>query len=693
MPTVSRKTFISPPAGQRGVIAISAAVMMLALIAFLALTVDAGRLFLTKRTLQKQADLAALETALMYCRDQSMDATELLAVAQETLSAERNNFQGDMSTIDVQLGVVLAASEEQGDIRRQFSPDADGKAVAVTLRRDIRASLFQQLVPSGSRVITLTSTGVAEACQPIASLHLRSNLVTIDTGKSLLLNTVLGSLLGANINLDVGAWNGLLNANINLFSYLEAIALELGVDVGNTDSLLATEVSVAELFTIASSVLTPENTAEFEARSALDSLAGVIPGATLVSLGDVLNIGTGTSQAGLDTELQLLELVQVSAQAANSDSALAVDVPLNVPGVAGVNLKLNVIDPPDMSVFGNPERDQIFVRSSQVRVLASIDLPIVGAVLDSLNALLSAPVISALNGLVNDVLNLDLLAVLEGLSCTFYCDKNYLVTDIQVLEGSRLDLLVQAGSGEASVEGYNCDENGDKRLDIDAKSSAVELWLGQFGDTAAEAAEQAFGLNTPDPAPIPILDIGAIEGRMQCTLLVICWDVEYKTADGSYSEDRDEAARIAYYGGGLGLKLDRTSLLTGQQDLSYFNSPSEAYLPEYGQPPTEEAYQSMVTDGLADNFRDTLLGIDLQFFPPSDGNGGLSSSATGWLLFGLGSTLNPLLDAVSAIVHSVLSPTLGVIINQILDLLGVGIADVDVGATLSCQSNKVQLVM
>ena len=66
MPTVSRKTFVSPLAGQRGVIAISAAVMMLALIAFLALTVDAGRLFLTKRTLQKQADLAALETALMY---------------------------------------------------------------------------------------------------------------------------------------------------------------------------------------------------------------------------------------------------------------------------------------------------------------------------------------------------------------------------------------------------------------------------------------------------------------------------------------------------------------------------------------------------------------------------------------------------------------------------------------------------
>lgn len=693
MPAVRRNTNIVVPTTQRGVIAISAAVMMLALFSFLALTVDTGRLFLAKRTMQKQSDLAALETALLYCRDQSMDAAQRLAVAQDVLASDRNNFQGEINDVQVALGQVRSAVDTEGESFRQFTADADGKAVQVTLRRTIRASIFQQLMPSGARSITLVTNSVAEACQPIASLHLRTNLLTIDTSKSILLNTVLGGLLGANIDLGVAAWNGLLNTNINLFSYLDAIAIGLGIDVGDRDRLLATEVSVGDLFTIAADVLTPDNTAEFEAQTALEDLAAAIPGATLIKLGDVLNIKTGTDEAGLDTDLQLLELVQVSAQAANNEAALAVDLPINIPSVAGVNLKLQVLDPPDMSVYGNPERDEIYIRSSQVRVLASVDLPIVGAVLDGLEALLTSPVLAAVNGLVTDLLNLDILSVLEGLSCAIYCNKDYTLTDLKILEGSRLDLLVQAGSGEARVEDYYCDENGDKQLDVNARSSAVELWLGQFGDTPAEAAEEAFGLSSPEVSPIPILDIGAIEGRMKCTLLIACWDVEYKTESGSYSPDRDQAARIAYYGGGLGLRLNQTSLLTGQQTLRYYNSPSEEYLPEYGKQPDEEAYQSMATDGLADNFRDTLLGIELKFFPPSDGNGGLSNNVAGWLLYGLGSVLTPLLDALGLIVHSVLSPILGVIIDGILDLLGIGIAEIDVGSTLTCESNKVQLVM
>ena len=66
MRPVRRSETIRLPREQRGVIAIASAVMMIALLAFLAITIDTGRLFLEKRTLQSQADLAALELSLIH---------------------------------------------------------------------------------------------------------------------------------------------------------------------------------------------------------------------------------------------------------------------------------------------------------------------------------------------------------------------------------------------------------------------------------------------------------------------------------------------------------------------------------------------------------------------------------------------------------------------------------------------------
>src|SRR5690606_22595455 len=122
--------------GQRGVVAVMAAVMMTTLIMFLAVVVDTGRIFLEKRSLQKNADLAALETALLYCRDQ--DITQLESYATGALGPDRNDFRGGEGDITVSLGQVDAGEGNS----RAFTPnglDDTGKAVEVILTRTIPA--------------------------------------------------------------------------------------------------------------------------------------------------------------------------------------------------------------------------------------------------------------------------------------------------------------------------------------------------------------------------------------------------------------------------------------------------------------------------------------------------------------------------------------------------------------------------
>lgn len=74
-------------------------------------------------------------------------------------------------------------------------------------------------------------------------------------------------------------------------------------------------------------------------------------------------------------------------------------------------------------------------------------------------------------------------------------------------------------------------------------------------------------------------------------------------------------------------------------------------------------------------------------------NSTVSVGLTGPLLSGLGSVLNGLLSGVTGVVTGLLTPLLDPLINQVLGLLGIGVANVSVGANLSCHLAQAQLVI
>ncbi|MFX5839338.1 hypothetical protein ABTE60_18680, partial [Acinetobacter baumannii] len=189
--------------------------------------------------------------------------------------------------------------------------------------------------------------------------------------------------------------------DVNLLKYLDALAIDLGLSVGDYEGVLGADVSVGQLLDVAAEALTrgagQGSTANINAAiAALDLLKLAIPGQTpLVQLGDILGIQTGSDQAGLDTGINLFQLVQGTIQLANGQSAVAGNLPINIPGVAGVSIQFKILEPGQPSAIGDPRRakaaplgdDRIYVRTSQVRALVSLNLPIAGNALTTLEGL------------------------------------------------------------------------------------------------------------------------------------------------------------------------------------------------------------------------------------------------------------------------------------------------------------------
>ena len=103
----------------------------------------------------------------------------------------------------------------------------------------------------------------------------------------------------------------MINTDLNLLNYLDALALNLGLDVGDYDSVLNTQLSINDFLVVAADVLQAGGNASTLTLTALQDLQLAIPPATpLLSLGELLQVQTASPDTALDVGLQLMQLVQ-----------------------------------------------------------------------------------------------------------------------------------------------------------------------------------------------------------------------------------------------------------------------------------------------------------------------------------------------------------------------------------------------
>jgi len=675
MRSIRNRGYFTVVSREKGAVLFLAVGFMMLAVLSLALVVDTGRLYMSKRNLQRVADMAAIEVLARKGKCSDQTATQY---AQQSLT--RNNFVlSATNTLSVSCGQVGTTL----GIRELISSPigAFDTAVRVVVRESVAGSLIaggifkDKITMEASAVATNSGSG-------LAALTLKSTLLNVNitqNSRAQLLSSIFGGMLGGNLNISVGAWNGLIHTDIDIFKFLDKLAINAGLSAGNYEDVLTTNFTTGELIQAAIDVIddqigTPQVTINaLDAIVALDELlvaSQVAP--TDLNVGELIRLQNGGSYTGAAAELQLFHLVQGIIQLANKNNAVTATIPITVGGTT-IDVKLKVIEPPQLTSIGDPELaraeshlsvndspNRIYVRSAQVRLLMSVNLSstltsIVNTLLSTLNGTLSS-----LTTLLNNLLSLNLNGVLGSVICVS-CQQTF--ADPLILPPTfRFDVNLDVGAGEARVTDYSCGVTN-KSLSVNTKTAATNLRIGSMGSSAANAQSLVFAsTSAPTVNPIALIDIGKKQCTVTC-LLGIC--------------STSNCVRTPYAGGGLGLKADVPVAQTSA--LLVYQTPASSNLPELYEAP---AFQSLSSQNIIDSLTSTLAGPTIEMYQPSGGGNGLGN-----LLVGAGTTMDAVIVLLKQAVSTVLSPLLSPLTTMLVNNLGIDLATTDVGATMSCGSS------
>jgi len=646
-------------ARQRGAIGLMAVTTMALALLFMLVVVDSGRLYLEQRKLQRIADMAALEAAGQHalCSGSGPQAT---AVAR---TAATRNGHAAANPLVASCGYLQTGANS---LRTFTSDNTRSEAIRVDVSNTVTTSVavgIYTLLQGDvvARTTTLQAHAVAsKPLPPQVMLSIRSTLATVDSRQSALLNALLGAL-GGTVQLDLAGWKGIAATNINLLKYLDQLAVDLNVKVGDYQQLLNANATATQLLQAAIKVL-QQSGAVADVVTNLGKLALGTSNSTLLQLGDLLDIQNGTTQAGLDASIQLLQLVQGVIQLAASESAANADLPISVLGLVNGRVRLKVIEPQQISAVGDPRTDELQVHTAQVRAMISLDLPVLNTILGLANAVLE--LVAPLTNVLNNLLSLNLASTLESVLCLLGVPCT--VSDI-ILVPDKLQLDIGLEVAEATArfnpqvtDAFKCSP---KRLVTQAQSSAAKLAVGRF-----ESVDSFFTKGTTEIKALPLIDIGT----KRCTRLLIL--------------PSTCQARIPYAGGGLGLRVDSKVLGSGAVGQTLIFQAPDRTPPDIGKP---AAYQNMrtINDNVVGSLSDTLLGVQLQAYRPT------ANSGLGSLLVIVDGVLNTVKGIIDPLIKGLLSSVLDPILNVLLKVLGIDLVNAEVGANLTCSSGGAQLVL
>ncbi|TVT91997.1 pilus assembly protein TadG-related protein [Pseudomonas sp. RGB] len=650
---------------QRGAIGLMAAGVLAVVLAFTLLVIDSGRLYLEKRKLQGVADTAALEAV-------SRNGTclaGLSAAAYAGQSVARNYFVvGNGNTLVTSCGSVTTGASGQ----RTFSANpALSSAIQVVASKTITTSVAGGVwaLFSGNPVslnTVLSATAVAAKPTPsLAQLTINSTLASVNSASASLLNPLFSGLLGGNLNLTLAGWNGLLNTNISLLSYLDQLAIDLGVTAGNYTQLLNTNVTASQLIQAAITVLTA-NGATADVLTALGSLKIAAINQAPLTLGQILQLQTGITAAALNANLQVFQLIQGVVQLSNSQSAAAAILPVSLLGLANITTQVKVIEPPQLSAMGDPALaaanpqgpNAIYVRTAQVRTEVTVSLP----VLSSLSGLTTAVnnLVGPLTPVVNSLLSLNLVSTINSALCLLGAGCQQL--DLLALPGNLpLNIVLDAGGASSYVTAYSCPTGsaGTKSLTAYTTTSLASLNVG--------AITNAFSSTLPmTVAPLALIDIGT----------KTCHEILGVGTCGT---------RVPFAAGGVAIKV-LSPIAASNQTLVFSSTAPFATPPNVGLTPTYQA--AAPATNVVSSLSTTLNGVGITAYQPVGSNplGALAASVVS-LLGGVSAIVTPVVD-------SLLGPLLNPILNNLLNMLGISLTNVNVGANLTCgQTGEAYLVI
>ena len=644
------------PRHQHGAIGLMAAVTLGMVLLFMLLMVDSGRLFLEQRKLQRVADMAVLEAVT---RGGNCTGTST-AAGFANQSAIRNSFTpGTVQKINTTCGTLTTNSSQL----RVFTADATkSDAIRViattTVPTSVAGGLWSILSKDGFDLNTnLTASAVgSNGGAPLAQLTIRSALLNIDTTQSPILDQLVGGLLGGSINAGVVSWQGLADTNINLLSYLNQL-ISLNTNIGNYDQLLKTDIHTTQLLDAAITVLQKNGPTADIAVKGLTAIRAIVSPTQVLKLGDLLNVQSGTPNAGLDTNMRVFDLLQGVVQLSGQQSGATANIQINPFNLVNINVYTKVIQPPQLSAIGNPALiqgkptgpNQISVRTAQIQTRIQIGLPVLNALKPITD--LVTNVLSTVTSIVGKVLSLKLV---DALTCVLSCDS---IASISLVND--INIYIEAASANSYVTDYTCTSDTSKSLTATANTALATISIGAPPQSglfpSVDVATNSFVIT-----PLKLLNINL----KSCVLLGI---------GGCTTGVGD--------GGSFNLKI-QTSLSPSTKNFLYA-SPSLLNINQ------TTYYQKFGSNANALTIGDSSGSIVTTSYTPPSGK-----SVTSALLQAVAELITTLSNSIVTALNSILSSLVNPIINTLLSALGVNLAVAEVGANLSCnQGGRAQLVL
>lgn len=490
---------------QRGAIAIMAAASMAALLMFTALAVDTGRLYLTKRNLQQQADIAALQAAQIYCSGFDGISTVETSV-RATLLDHGFDANNSANTLSVGLGTISSSNN-----RRSFTNASEFQSVQVVLTREVPAALFAGSVFNN---ITLSATSVAER-DLIATLSAGNAMLSVDSEQSSIINSLLGGLLGSAINLSAASYEGLAQGTItfgDLIAELSTAGL-IGAAASLND-LSDLNLTVQQLLAGVRDTLVVSG-GNSDALSAVNEIINLAiatgTGGEIVDLNDILTVDddyAGSVQA-LESAVAPLQLILSSLMQVNIGDTINLNLAVDTTSVPLIQqlfgntlnqtVELEIQNAPTIAVgrfgYGLDGLPRTLAEAAAVDVVTRVDLDFGPGSSSILSSLLTS-LLSVEGSIAIRMTSTDTEAWLDQISqCPRLLSRNF-------------DFTVAASPGLATTElhGNNPGDLANLTVDISLGLGLVEAIVGVAGSLPVENGSDntiPFNLDLSQPDALP----------------------------------------------------------------------------------------------------------------------------------------------------------------------------------------------
>ncbi|MBI3701912.1 MAG: hypothetical protein HY242_15895 [Afipia sp.] len=338
----------------------SAGVMLL-VVGCAALGIDVGTIFADRRKVQSAADLAAIVAA--------SDLTHATAAA--TAVVTKNNYSSS-SIVAVEPG-VYTANAALAPAQRFVAAATPANAVRVTMQT--QTPLYFGRVLTSASQFTINTTATATTTQ-MASFAIGSRLVSLNGG---LLNALLGGMLGTTLNLSAMDYQSLIDAKIDAFDFMSALATRVGLTGVTYNTLLNSNLKVSDIVAAMVTAQTLDNGIN-AATTALQSVSLAMAGITkTITPSSLLNAGPyGSMTVGQKPKtgvtISALDMLNATASLANGANQIAANVNLSLPGIAGITLMATVGERPVGTSWVAVGSAGATVHTAQTRILLQIQL-------------------------------------------------------------------------------------------------------------------------------------------------------------------------------------------------------------------------------------------------------------------------------------------------------------------------------